>query len=170
MADACGQARTLAVLTPIARGREQALREVLERLPVGEQSPLARLPATHFARFVIVPDLGSARLLFSSTFDAGGRDYLEEICTRIPAEADAIWAHCADYPGADDRKAFVGYMEQHRMKANLFVAAYPDATLDEVREALAARRRLSAFVPRAQSMAPEELQATFQEERIAGFP
>jgi len=166
MADARGEVRTLTVLTPIADGREPSLREALERLPRREESPLARLPGTHFARWVVVPEL--AALLFSSAFDASARDYLAEIPARMPTEADAVWGNCEDYPGVGDGERFVRYMEDHRLRPNLFVAGYPNATLPDVREALDARRRLRDLVARAQSMTAEELQAAFREARLAG--
>ena len=163
MSDARGQARALTVLTPVARGRTPDLRKTLERLPPGELSPLARLPGTHFARFAIVTDLGGDQLLFSSTFDVHPPGYLGEICSRMPEEADEIWSHCDGYPGTADPEGFVQYLERHRVKTTLFVAAYPDATLDDVRDGLALRGRLAEFVAPAQSMTPEELQAAFHE-------
>ena len=164
MSDARGQARALTLLTRVVRSRERALREALDGLPKGEASPLARLPGTHFARLVIVTGIepDSEYLLFSSTFDAGP-EYLGEICARIPKEADAIWSNCDGYPGADDPHAFVRYMQRHRLRTNLFVAAYPDATLPDVQRALGLRERLIDLVPRAESMTPEELQASFHE-------
>lgn len=172
MADARGQAHALTVVTPVTAGREGRLREALDALPEGETSPLARLDGTHFARWVVVPGLmdGDAletpereHLLFSSTFDGPADAYLAAMPRAIPEEADAVWGQCDGYPGAGDERRFAGYMLRHRLRTNLFVAAYPDATVPEVRQALALRRRLRAFAPRAQAMAPAELQAAFRE-------
>ena len=169
MADERRQARALTVIAPVSGGRESQLRSALERLPGGEASPLARLPGTHFARFVIVPGLGdSERLLFSANHDSLNGSYLEQIRVRMPREADAIWGHCDDYPGAGESASFVRYMKRHRIRTDLFVAAYADATLDEVREALDLRRRLIEFAPRAQGMSAEELQAAFRKEGLGG--
>jgi hypothetical protein len=147
-------------------------RDALAALPTGKESPLAKLPGTHFARWVIVQhiDPDSEYLLFSAVYDDGPRGYLEEICARIRRQADAIWGHCDRYPGTADREEFVRYMERHRVKTNLFVAAYPDSPLHEVREALALRQRLIAFAPRAQSMTPQELQEGFRDEVLARLP
>ena len=55
--DVSGQAVALTVLTPIAAGEVDALRAYLERLREHDpRGPLARLPRTHFGRWVIVPD------------------------------------------------------------------------------------------------------------------
>ena len=50
-----GQAYALMVLTPITPGREQELRDLLEGYTEAS-SPLARLPRTHFGRWVILDD------------------------------------------------------------------------------------------------------------------
>ncbi len=173
MADARGQAGALTVLTPVATGRVDALRETLARLPGGERSPLARLEGTHFARWVVVPGLlrgGSAdgraaaeHLLFTSTFDGAADAYLAAMRTLLRDEADTVWGHCDGYPGSSDERRFAEYMRRHRLRTNLFVAAYPNASVAEVRRALALRRRLRAFAPRAQDMAPAELRVAFRE-------
>jgi hypothetical protein len=169
MADARRQARALTVIAPVSRGRESQLRSVLERLPRDQASPLSRLPGTHFARFVIVPGSGdSERLVFSANHDSLPGSYLEEIRVRMPGEADAIWGNCDGYPGAGESASFVRYMERHRIRTGLLVAAYADATLREVREALDLRRRLIDFAPRAQEMSADELQAAFRREGLGG--
>ena len=43
--------------------------------------------------------LRSSHLLFTSTFDGDLDPYLDAICERIGAEADAWWGHCVGYPG-----------------------------------------------------------------------
>ena len=49
-----GQAYALTVIAPVARGEEDALRAYLEAL---HPSPLAKLPRTHFGRWVLLPQL-----------------------------------------------------------------------------------------------------------------
>jgi hypothetical protein len=161
LSDARGQSRALTVLTPVKD--EAALRAVLARLPEGGASPFARLPGTHFGRCVVLP---GPQLLFSATHDRGD-DYLEQIAEQMPAEADEIWGNCEGYPGAADRKAFIRYLDEHRVTTNLFVSAYPEATLAEVRQGLDLRQRLGDFAPRAQLLSPEELQAAFREAGLA---
>jgi len=162
LSDSCGQSRALTVLTPVKD--EDALRAALARIPDGEESPLARLPGTHFGRWAVMP---GRKLLFSTTHDRDVRDYLEQIAARLPGEADEVWGHCEGYPGAAGRAAFVGYLEKHRVTTSLFVSAYPNANLAEVREGLDLRQKLGDFAPRAQSMSPQELQAAFREAGLA---
>jgi hypothetical protein len=166
LSDACGQSRALTVLTPVKD--EGSLRAALGRIPDEERSPLARLPGTHFGRWVVMPDLGDGpQLLFSATHDKSDDDYLQQIAAHMADEADEIWGQCEGYPGAADRGAFVDYLKRHRVRTNLFVSAYPRATLDEVLEGLDLRRRLGDFAPRAQSMDPEQLRAEFGKAGLA---
>lgn len=106
--------------------------------------------------------LPGPRLLFSATHDRGS-DYLTLIAERMPDEADSIWSHCTGYPGVADRKRFVRYLRKHSVRTDLFVSAYPRATLPEVLEGLGLRERLGGFAPGAQAMSPEELRAAFRE-------
>ncbi len=53
------------------------------------------------------------------------------------------------------------------MRTDLFVSAYPHATLPEVLDGLELRERLGDFAPGAQSMSPEELQLAFREAGLA---
>jgi hypothetical protein len=166
LSDACGQSRALTVLTRVKD--ERALRAALARLPDEGQSPLARLPGTHFGRWVVMPDLGDGpQLLFSATHDRSDDDYLQQIASHLADEADEIWGHCEGYPGAADGQAFAAYLKNHRVRTNLFVSAYPRATLPEVLEGLDLRERLGDFAPRAQSMDPEELRTEFRKAGLA---
>jgi hypothetical protein len=147
--DRSGQARALTVLTPIAPGADGELRAYLEGLRPSS-SPLARLPRTHFGRWVIVPDfvsdgergpdhLATPHLLFTACFDGPLDSYLDELCDELSDEASA------------------GY----------FVAAYPEATVGQVRGALTRREDLIAFARSAQGMDPARLQAAFLD-RLGG--
>jgi hypothetical protein len=168
-----GQACALTVFAPIAPGREAELRGYLEGLDQ-RTSPLAKLPRTHFGRWVIVPDFvwepGQRRgdrlrgpyLLFTSNFDGPLHSYLDELCTQMGAEARQIWGHCAGCP--PDAAGLKSYLLRNRVDTGIFVAAYPRATVARVRRALAARRRTIAFAVRTQGMEPAALQQAFLRE------
>ena len=106
-----GQAYGLTVLAPVIEGREAELTAHLEGLGEGDASPLARVPGTHIARWVVIDDVIfqgevqpkhdklTPRLLFSSNFDGSLDAYLEGMRTGMAEEADAIWGHCRGYPG-----------------------------------------------------------------------
>lgn len=52
-----GQVYSLTTLTPVLAGHMDALAGHLDTLPGREGSPLARVPGTHFARWVMVDDV-----------------------------------------------------------------------------------------------------------------
>ena len=173
--DVSGQAFALTVLTPIAAGEEQALRDYLEGLRAGgERGPLARLPRTHFGRWVIVPDfvaddvpdpdhLATPYLLFTACFDGKLDSYLDELGLTLAGEADQIWGRCVGCPRPAAGAALKDYLKAHRIKTGFFVAAYGKAKVGEVRAALEQREQLIAFAEEAQAMEPAALQRQFLE-------
>ena len=52
-----GQAYSLTVITPIIDGHETELAHYLNGLQSGDQSPLAGVHGTHFARWVVIDDV-----------------------------------------------------------------------------------------------------------------
>jgi hypothetical protein len=176
--DRSGQAGALTVLTPIAPGAEPDLRAHLEGLRE-RPSPLARLPRTHFGRWVIVsqlvaekdepePDhLAGPYLLFTASFDGPLDTYLDELCDELAAEAQEIWGRCTGAPQPPAGAPLKAYLRAHHHKTGFFVAAYPQATVGHVRAALAQRDDAIAFARAAQGMDPARLQAAFLE-RLGG--
>jgi hypothetical protein len=171
--DVSGQAFALTVITPIADGQVDALRAYLEGLRSGgARGPLARLPRTHFGRWVIVDDfipederepdhLTGPHLLFTACFDGELDSYLDELGSELAAEADEIWGRCAGCPRPAGGAPLKAYLEAHRITTGFFVAAYGHATVPEVRAALAQREALVAFAQEAQQMNDETRQREF---------
>jgi hypothetical protein len=170
-----GGVYSLTVFTPIQHGHEEAVREVIENLPMGPESPLARLDTLHLSRLQIFDHLiyqgprqrhrdtlKSQHLVFTSSFDGDLDPYLETICLRLGAEADSWWGHCVGYPGAADPAAFKRWIRAHKVDSSLFASAYHGATVKQVREALDVQQRLVAFAAEAQGMEPGELQERFR--------
>jgi hypothetical protein len=176
--DRSGQAGALTVLTPIAPAAEPDLRTYLEALRAAP-SPLARLPRTHFGRWVIVselvaekgeprPDqLAGPHLLFTACFDGPLDTYLDELCDELAAEAQEIWGRCTGAPQPPAGAPLKAYLRAHHHKTGFFVAAYPQASVAHVRAALAQRNDAIAFARAAQGMDPARLQAAFLE-RLGG--
>jgi len=171
-----GQAYALTVLTPITDGHQQALTDHLNALGEGDASPLARVPGTHIARWVVIDDLkfqghgqrhhdklSAPRLLFSSNFDGDLDGYLEGLRTGMAEDADAIWRHCRDYPGHENSGAFRAYLRAYQLEAALFFAAYGDQNVGEVRANVAQRRQLIDFAIEAQALDAATLKARFLE-------
>jgi hypothetical protein len=171
-----GQAYALTVITPIRDGHVQALTEHLDSLPEGDASPLARVPGTHLARWVVIDQvkyqghgqrhrdaLKASRLLFTSNFDGKLDPYLEALRTGLGEHADAVWSHCVGYPGHEQREAFAGWLRAHEIEAALFFAAYGGHTVEQVHSNLDTRARLIEFALEAQGLEPADLKARFLE-------
>jgi hypothetical protein len=171
-----GQAYALTVLTPILDGHVQELTEHLDGLPEGAGSPLARVPGTHLARWVVIDQLkyqghgqrhrdrlDAPRLLFTSNFDGALEPYLDALRTGLGQDADAVWGHCRGYPGHQDRAGFARWMRAHEIEAALFFAAYGTHTVEQVHSDLDRRTSLIEFALEAQGLEPADLKARFLE-------
>lgn len=169
-----GQMYALTVLTPIAPGAEPALRGYLEGLGEGE-SPLARLPRTHFGRWVILPDyhsekdqkpdhLASQYLVFTSNFDGDRDSYLDELCDKLAPEAAEIWGRCYGCPQPARGDALKHYLIRNHITTGFFVAAYGKARVEQVKAAIAQRTKVSDFAVATQGASPQELQSRFKTE------
>jgi hypothetical protein len=169
-----GQAYSLTVITPIVNGQETQLAGYLNGLQSRDQSPLAGVRGTHFARWVVIDDviyegtdegdrehLKHARLLFTSNFDGELDSYLEALRTGLGDSADTIWGNCIGYPGSGDAGAFADYMRHHQLDSSLFFSAYGDRTVEDVTRSLALRTKFTAFVLAAQGLPAAELKAAF---------
>ena len=104
-------------------------------------------------------------LLFTACFDGALDSYLAELGTVLAAEADKIWGRCAGCPRPAAGAALSGYLMATRIKTGFYVAAYGEATVHDVRAALAQREALIAFAQEAQGMDD----ATRQSEFLARF-
>jgi hypothetical protein len=175
MSDKSGQATALTAFNRLESGREDVER-YLRDLPRGSESPLARLPHVHFARWVVIdrlpadppePDvLDQPYLLFTACVDGDTRAFARELGERLRPELDSIWGRCAGYPGAGDAAAFADWLLDHHVPTSFFVAAYGKSTVQDVRNSLAAREQVLGFALRAQSMDPARRLDAFK----AAFP
>ena len=170
-----GQAYSLTVLAPISSGRSSDLAAYLDDLGSGDASPLARVPSTHFARWAVLDapvyeggmqrrdSWGAPRLLFTSNFDGALAPYLEGLRTGLGAIADAVWGHCAGYPGHQSAAPFAAWMRAHQVTSSLFFAAYGEQTVEDVLRNLALRQWLMELAIDAQGMTDADLKAAFLE-------
>jgi hypothetical protein len=167
-----GQAYALTVLTPIVPGEEAALAGYLQAL-THDTSPFAKLPRTHFGRWVVVPGLVTAKnqpkpeklstqyLLFTSNFDGPRDSYLDDLCEKLAAEAQEIWGRCAGCPKPATGPELKRYLLHNQIRTGFFYAAYPDATVPKVHASIALREKAIALARDGQSMSPAELQQAF---------
>jgi hypothetical protein len=169
------QAYGLTVLTPILADHVSPLAAHLAALWPADASPLARVPGTHLARWVVIGQvkqqegqrrrdaLKAPRLLFTSNFDGELNPYLEALRTGLAGDADAIWGNCTGYPGHQDAAGFSAWIRHHQIEAALFFGAYGDQTVGEVHANVAARTGLIEFALETRGLDPAALQARFLE-------
>ena len=173
-----GQAYAFMAMTPIKPGEEKPLAEYLRGLRDRGPSPLSKLSRTHMGRFVIVPDfhndatwkqrheehLDLNYLIFTSNLDGDVDSYLDELCDKLAPEAKEIWGRCVGCPESASGPALKKYLKHNQIKSGIFFAAYGQATVGKVNDALAQREQMIAFAIRAQGMDPEALQQAFVSE------
>jgi hypothetical protein len=172
-----GGVYALTTFASILPGHKDQLAAYLAAMPLGPESPLARLSQLHLSRIQIFDELvdqpgfaaeklDAPQLVFTSSFDGPLDRYCADICEKVP-EADEWWGHCVGYPGRSDKAAFTAYIRAHKVDAQLFANAYHGATVQDVQRALAARERVLDFAVAAQGLDPAELQQRFRAEFAA---
>ncbi len=170
-----GDSYGLTTFIPIRSGEAAAVQRHLEELAVGAESPLARLGQLHCSRLHVLEELvyqgepqereslESAYLIFSASFDGELDAFLDDICTELPREADAIFERCVGYPGCADPVEFRRYMRHNQTHNHYYLTPYPHSTVSEVREGLDRRRQVAKFAAGAQGMDDLTLQQAFRE-------
>jgi hypothetical protein len=174
-----GKVYGLTILSPIidddqaTPSHDLQIREYLATMPTGEESPFALAPGTHLARLVVMDDviyvgmpaceehLKSKYLVFESNCDSDLEAYMSGLAVSVPEQLDAIWSHCVGYPGAADRKAFIGYMKACQIETTFFFAAINDKSVPETLRALQTQRAVTDFIANHQGMEPARLQREF---------
>jgi hypothetical protein len=174
MSNIAGQAYAFLAMTPIVPGEEDRLREDIDAL--AQTRPFERLPRTHFARLVILEDwvndssqpnqdhLKSRYLIFSTTFDGPRDSYLDALSEELAPEAKKIWGRCVGCPKSAGGAPLKRYLLHNQIKIGFFVAAYPHATVSEVKAALDLRRQIADFAIRTQGLAPGKLRDAYRKE------
>jgi Dyp-type peroxidase family len=168
--DPLRQSEALTVLAPICRDRLFELQRTLADLSSREEKkPFNEVGGTHFARWVVIdelvyeafgqkPDhLRDPLLLFAANVDGPLDAYLHTLRTSIPEVVDSVWGTCHDYPGSRDAQGFARFIEDRRITPAIRWAAYPGATVEDVRSSLELERRLVDFAAAAQWMPAERL-------------
>jgi hypothetical protein len=168
-----GRTYLLMVLTAVKPGRADELRVMLAAIG-GDDSPLARSPRTHMARWIVMADmpvppgvkdsLDGPYLLFTSNFDGALATYMDELVERGSPQLGEIYEHCVGCPQPASGAALKAYIGRNQIDAGFVFAAYGAASVQDVHRAIDKRARLIDFVVRAQDMEPAQRRASFLEE------
>ncbi len=135
------------------------LRAKLRALKNGPESPFARLPGTHLARWVVLDDvpfeafpaaedhLRSRYLLFTSNFDGELDPYLDAMWEKLNPEITSLYGHCQGFDETvNDADSFRSYMKECKIFTTFFFPATPHLTRDRILRALQTQRRVARFI------------------------
>jgi hypothetical protein len=120
---------------------------------------LGGITSIHFARWVIIEDrrprrdvrVRRHRLLFFSNYDFSWDSYLGEFVDRAARGLTAVWSNTVGFPrtrklledGARDEERFKQWARDQQLRTDVWWSGVADATVDNVRAALAIRDGLA---------------------------
>jgi hypothetical protein len=139
------------LLAPLRGGEAEAARATIRAL----DEPFARVPGTHLARIQVLED---RQLLVAADHDGPLEDWLPAAAR----ELDAVLAHCAFWPGPENPAEVVRWAGERSLPAGFSVVGSPQATVEEVGEALALRERLLRFAAETEGLDDEALFARWK--------
>jgi hypothetical protein len=143
-----GQVTELTTIAPIKAGQLDSLRAVLAGVENNPSAVLERIGTIHYARWVIIDD--GTRLLFTSNFDGTFDQYIDDFSELLAEGLDRVFGHCEGYPGARPVEPFKAYIRAHQFEAEVFYAAYPDATVRQVQRGLRVNEAFQQLLDAAQ--------------------
>lgn len=164
-----GRAHAITTVSQVRPGRAFLVRAYFRlgrRFPVLGRK-LRALSFIHAARWTVIERLpGDVRprsplLLFESNFNGSWGTYIDAFAYVIPERMAGVWGTSWGWPGARPAGPFKAYIRRNERDAEHFYAAYPDATVTEIRAALALRERFEEFAARAERMTPAEFSAAW---------
>jgi hypothetical protein len=144
---------------------EQILRLIMyEARQNPDYAPLKKVGTIHFAGFCFLedlPDVGQNEvalankyLLFYSAFDGSWLAYLQDFAGVVALEINLLWSNCTGYPGTSNLDKFDDYLEDNAIPTDWQYSAYPEATVNEVLQALDLRDRFKLFAEVAKGLDP----------------
>ena len=149
MGKTVGQVTELTAIAPIKTGQLESLRQVLRGVQANPSAALEKIATIHYARWVIIDN--GTRLLFTSNFDGTWDQYIDDFSELLAQGMDRIFGHCEGYPGARPIEPFKAYIREHQIEADVYYAAYPEATVRQVRKALRVLNAFEQLLDEAQS-------------------
>lgn len=181
MSNTSNNAYALTLLCPIKpdSGPEQSFcsrtRELLQRLPNGELSPMARVPNTFQCRFYILTDvffqgspahedhLKTRYLVFSCNFHGTLDSYLEGFWQHARKAINNIWQYCIGFDQVKDAESFFRYIKKCQITTSYYFNGSSGAPLQEQLKALYLKQQFAEFVQQMQGKSAEEQQRAFQD-------
>jgi hypothetical protein len=164
-----GATESLVLLVRVRAGQAEAARTAIRDHWPAHASPFAAAGGTHLGRLqVLTPPARRGRrgpqehVLLAADADAPLAAWLERLRVAAAGPLDAVFGHCAFYPGTAEPAAFARWVAANRLEIGFSVIGSPDATLAEVGDALGLREQIGAFAEETQGIAPAALRAAWQ--------
>jgi hypothetical protein len=162
-------------LVPVEAGREEALRKTLADFGSGDTSPFHGVAETHMVRLYVLDhyggalfgpthhrDLSPALLVLTAVLDGAPAAWADRLGDEIGPTVQALWSHCAGYPGLSDSRAFGRWLLDHEVAPSFSIIPRQD-TVERIRHGLAVRARLGELAARLQGAAPAAVRAAFRQ-------
>jgi hypothetical protein len=146
------------LMAPLRGGEEDNARAAIAAL----DEPFARVPGTHLARLQVLrppPRRFRGRTRYYLLLAADHDGPVDTWLAAAARELDAVLAHCAFWPGAGDVDEVVRWAKARQLHSGFWIVGAPDATVEEVGEALALRARLTRFAAETEGLTDDELRA-----------
>ena len=151
------QQRSLTIIAPVVRGREQSLKDLLtgigKDIEGNTHIQFARFPNIHYARWAIIPppdtqDPSSppSQLVFGTDHDGPDENLIRDAVGGAIDALDAIYSHCEGWPGPRDKGRAAEYFLSRRIPYGARHIACRGRTVQQLKDAVAARGRMEAYV------------------------
>jgi hypothetical protein len=125
-------------------GEADATRAAIRAL----DEPFADVPGTHLARVQVLED---GDLLLAADYDGA----LEPWLIAMAGKLAPVLEHCAFWPGHDNPAEVVEWARERSFPAGFSVVGSPDATVEQVRDALDLRDSIGRFAAETEGLDDE---------------
>ena len=157
--------RSMTVIVPVLRGREQSLKDLLTSIGRDIEGnthiQFAKFPAIHFARWAVIPPPDTedpngppSQLVFGTDHDGPDEALIRDAVGGVIDALDAIYSHCEGWPGPGDRGRAAEYFLSRRIPYGARHIACRGRTVQQLKDAAAARDRMEAYVEAAIKPSP----------------
>ncbi|PMR68304.1 hypothetical protein [Halomonas heilongjiangensis] len=179
MSNIAGKAYAMNVVTPIKWYRAWINRLIFWAggLPFfsSHLKGLTTLSLIHYARWALVsprqfPRLDESQpketikytyMFFFSNFNGSWNQYVDSFHMAIPAGLDLFWHKNIKYPNSIPLQPFHSYINHNQIWTNHYYNAYPLATSNDIKAAIAVKKKLKKFIELNNFDSPELFQKEY---------
>jgi hypothetical protein len=149
------------------------LKDLLNDLPTGEDSPMAKVPETYMCRFFVLDDvvyegeparkehLKSKYLVFTSNFHGELEPYLAGMWEHAGDFVRGAFRYCVGFEHVHDARTFIDYIKRCQVETTFYFNGSTDEPLAEQLKSLYLKQEFSKFVIENQGKSAAELKRAF---------